>query len=109
MKKSKIRIFSIAGTALSVMILMGALAGCGGAGEPTPASSGTTGAINVVSREDGSGTRSAGNVPRTAPPPPGVVLYKINYHVRYPVCHRMSPERRNIMLLPSVRASRSAS
>lgn len=61
----KLKLTGIAGVTLSAMILMGALAGCGGGStpEPTPVDSNSTGAmsgtINVVSREDGSGTRSA--------------------------------------------------
>ncbi len=58
----KLKLTGIAGVALSAMILMGALAGCGGT-DAAPTASGNTGTmsgtINVVSREDGSGTRSA--------------------------------------------------
>lgn len=58
----KLKLTGIAGAALSAMLLMGALAGCGGTGETTPTDTGSgamSGTINVVSREDGSGTRSA--------------------------------------------------
>lgn len=63
MKKSKIKGFSIAGVALSAVVMMGMLAGCGGdatSGNNTDSGTGAmSGTINVVSREDGSGTRSA--------------------------------------------------
>lgn len=47
---------SIGALALAAMLSMGVLVGCGGTSDSTE---GGTGAINVISREDGSGTRSA--------------------------------------------------
>lgn len=47
---------SIGALALAAMLSMGVLVGCGGTSDSTK---GGTGAINVISREDGSGTRSA--------------------------------------------------
>ncbi len=47
---------SIGAFALAAMLSMGVLVGCGGTSDSTE---GGTGAINVISREDGSGTRSA--------------------------------------------------
>ena len=47
---------------LAGMLLMGALAGCGNSSEndsKTDSDSSASGAIDVVSREDGSGTRGA--------------------------------------------------
>ena len=46
---------SIGALALAAMLSMGVLVGCGGTSDSTE---GGTGAINVISREDGSGTRS---------------------------------------------------
>lgn len=57
MKKSKIKGFRIAGVALSVIVMMGMLVGCGG--NATSDNDTVSGTINVISREDGSGTRSA--------------------------------------------------
>lgn len=47
---------SIGALALAAMLSMGVLVGCGGTSDSTE---GGTGTINVISREDGSGTRSA--------------------------------------------------
>ena len=47
---------SIGALALAAMLSMGVLVGCGGTSDSTE---GSTGTINVISREDGSGTRSA--------------------------------------------------
>lgn len=47
---------SIGALALAAMLSMGVLVGCGGTSDSTE---GDTGTINVISREDGSGTRSA--------------------------------------------------
>mgnify|MGYP001287760019 CR=1 FL=1 len=47
---------SIGALALAAMLSMGVLVGCGGTSDSTE---GGTGAINVISREDGSGTRGA--------------------------------------------------
>ena len=47
---------SIGALALAAMLSMGVLVGCGGTSNSTE---GGTGTINVISREDGSGTRSA--------------------------------------------------
>ena len=47
---------SIGALALAAMLSMGVLVGCGGTSDST---GGGTGTINVISREDGSGTRSA--------------------------------------------------
>lgn len=54
MKKPSLK--SIGALALAAMLSMGVLVGCGGTSDSTE---GGTGAINVISREDGSGTRSA--------------------------------------------------